>query len=314
MVCRAVVWVCNFFKASQIILKNQTPKKRNLFLLLALSPVTGKLVFGEILNYFIPFHIAAFDRAIALEHAWELSWQPLSENFDQQIGSTKPAIFINTVESETGLPAVWSNILLDSSLPLASSRDLRNKFRLSLPYSTAINLGTRFPLVSPAGMINWVRNNGDSIRLHYIDGGYFENKGQETILEMMQSLHLENYPFVKPYVLQFNFSQDDTTTNNIRFANELRDIINGIENTRYARVNLGNEALKKFMHNNFDTQQIINLNLDISVKKLPMNWLLSQTAMNRVDNYTDSLMHLKKDAVLMKKIYHAITNNKKQEL
>lgn len=293
---------------------SNTEKAKTFFATDYLSPVTGKLVFGEILNYFIPIHIAAFDRAIALEQAWELSWQPLSENFDQQIGSTKPAIFINTVESETGLPAVWSNILLDSTLPLASSRDLRNKFRLSLPYSTAINLGTRFPLVSPAGMIYWVRNISDSIRLHYIDGGYFENKGQETILEIMQSVHLENYPTVKPYVLQFNFSQEDTTIINIRFANELRDIINGIENTRYARVNLGNEALKKFMHNNFDTQQIINLNLDISVKKLPMNWLLSQTAMNRVDNYTDSLMRLKKDTVSMKKIYRAIANNKKQEL
>jgi hypothetical protein len=294
--------------------KLNAEKAKEFFATDYLSPVTGKLVFGEILNYFIPYHIPSFDRAIALENAWELSWQPLAENFDHQIGSTKPAIFINTVESETGLPSVWSNILFDSSIPLASSRDLRNKFRLSIPYSTAINLGTRFPLVSPAGMIYWVRNNGDSIRLHYIDGGYFENKGQETILEMMQSLHLENYPRVKPYVLQFNFSQDDTTNVNIRFANELRDIINGIENTRYARVNLGSEALKKYMHNNFDTQQIINLNLDISVKKLPMNWLLSQTAMNRVDNYTDSLMHLKKDTLLMKKIYRAIANNKKQEL
>lgn len=304
-----------FFQSIQDKSSNSNTEKAKIFFATDyLSPVTGKLVFGEILNYFIPFHIASFDRAIALERAWELSWSPLSENFDQQIGSNKPAIFINTVESETGLPAVWSNILLDSSLPIASSRDLRNKFRLSLPYSTAINLGTRFPLVSPAAMIYWVRNNGDSIRLHYIDGGYFENKGQETLLEIMQSIHLENYPFVKPYVLQFNFSQDDTTINNIRFANELRDIINGIENTRYARVNLGNEAMKKFMHNNFDTQQIINLNLDISVKKLPMNWLLSQTAMNRVDSYTDSLMHLQKDAVQMKKVFRAITNNQKQVL
>lgn len=291
-----------------------TEKAQAFFATDYLSPVTGKLVFGEILNYFIPFHINAFDRAIALEQAWEISWQPLSENFDHQIGKNKPAIFINTVESETGLPSVWSNLLLDSSIPLASSRDLRNKYHLSIPYSTAINLGTRFPLVSPAGMIYWVRNNGDSIRMHYIDGGYFENKGQETILEMMQSLHLENYPQVKPYILQFNFSQDDSTNVNIRFANEWRDIINGIENTRYARVNLGNEALKQYMHKNFDEQQIISLNLDISEKKLPMNWLLSQTAMNRVNNYTDSLMHLKKDPLIMKKIYRAIANNKKQEL
>lgn len=277
-----------------------------------LSPITGKLVFGEILNYFIPTHISTFDRAIALEKTWENSWAAATEHaqpnafeapFDQQIGDNKPALFINTVESESGMPAVWSNVLLDSTIALSASRDLRNKFRLSIPYSTAINLGTRFPLLSPAAMLT-----KDGIRLHYIDGGYYENKGQQTILEILQAIHIENYPRVAPYILQFNFSQDDSSSNqSIRFANEIMEVVNGFENTRFARVGLIGEAMKNYMRNRFDTQQIINLNLDISVKKLPMNWLLSHTAMERVDNYTDSLMHLKKDSLQIQKIYKAIT-------
>jgi hypothetical protein len=280
-----------------------------------LSPVTGTLVFGEILNYFISFPIAAFDRAIALEKTWEASWTHANKHslpnafeasFDQQIGDEKPALFINTVESETGLPAVWSNVLLDSSFALAASRDLRNKYHLSIPYSTAINLGTRFPILSPAAMF---RNA--SIRLHYIDGGYFENKGQQTILEVLQAIHIENYPRVKPYIIQFNFSQDDTSSNrSIRFANEIMEVVNGIENTRFGRVGLITESMKVYMRNHFDIEQIINLDLDISVKKLPMNWLLSHTAMDRVDSYTDSLMHLKKDSLQIQHLFYAITHIK----
>jgi hypothetical protein len=283
-----------------------------------LSPVTGKLVFGELLNCFFPYHIASFDRAIALETAWELSWAATHKNqenifaasFNQQIGDNKPAIFINTVESETGLPTVWTNTQLDSTIALYSARDLRNKFRLSIPYSTAINLGTRFPFISPAAMLELNLTNHKKTRLHYIDGGYYENKGQQTLLEIIQAIHIENYPAVKPYIIQFNFSQDDTSNHSIRFANEFMEVMNGIENTRFARASLTVEAMKKYMNKHFDTSQIINLNLDISIKQLPMNWILSHTAMNRIDSYTDAQMYLKKDSLQVQHIFNAIKNIK----
>lgn len=283
-----------------------------------LSPVTGKLVFGEVLNYFIPTHIIAFDRAIVLEKSWEKSWSIATKYqstnvfaapFDLQIGDDKPALFINTVESETGLPTVWSNVLLDSTIALFNNRDLRNKFHYTIPYSTAINLGTRFPLLSPAAMFT-----KEGRRLHYIDGGYYENKGQQTILEVLQAIHIEKYKRVTPYILQFNFSQDDSSSiQPIRFANEIMEVVNGIENTRFARVSLATEAMKNYMRNTFDTLQIIHLNLDISIKKLPMNWLLSHTAIDRIDRYTDSLMHLQKDSVQIQKLYNAFSIIKRKK-
>ncbi len=283
-----------------------------------LSPVTGKLVFGELLNCFFPFHIASFDRAIALENAWELSWSSANKNqenifaasFNQQIGENKPAIFINAVESETGLPVVWTNTQLDSTIALYGARDLRNKFHLSIAYSTAINLGTRFPFISPAAMLEFNLPNHHKNRFHYIDGGYYENKGEQTLLEIIQAIHIENYPAVKPYIIQFNFSQDDTSNHSIRFANEFMEVINGIENTRFARASLTVEAMKKYMQKHFDTSQIINLNLDISIKQLPMNWILSHTAMNRIDSYTNAQMYLKKDSLQVQHIFNAIKNIK----
>lgn len=283
-----------------------------------LSPVTGKLVFGELLNCFFPFHIASFDRAIALENAWETGWSSANKNqknifaasFNQQIGENKPAIFINAVESESGLPVVWTNTQLDSTIALDGARDLRNKFHLSIPYSTAINLGTRFPFISPAAMLELNLPNHKKTRLHYIDGGYYENKGEQTLLEIIQAIHIDNYPAVKPYIIQFNFSQEDTSNHSIRFANEFMEVINGIENTRFGRASLTVEAMKKYMHKHFDTSQIINLNLDISIKQLPMNWILSHTAMNRIDSYTNAQMCLKKDSLQVQHIFNAIKNIK----
>lgn len=66
-----------------------------------LSAVTGKLVFAEILGYFIPFYISRFDRAVALEQAWEQGWESssnyrnwFSTSFDSVRKPNLPAIFI----------------------------------------------------------------------------------------------------------------------------------------------------------------------------------------------------------------------------
>lgn len=283
-----------------------------------LSPVTGKLVFAEMIHCFLPFHMAVFDRAIALEKAWEESWANANKNkqnlfaaaFDTQIGMNKPAIFINTVEAETGMPSVWSNTMLDSSFAFASDRDLQHKFHVSIPYSTAINLGTRFPFISPAAMLELNRYDSSRIRLHYMDGGYYENKGQSTILEILQAIQPEKYPEIQPYIIQFNYSQDDLNIYSVRFANEWLEIFKGLENTRYARASLSAEATKNYMRVHYNTQQIVNLNLEISEKKLPMNWILSQTAMNRIDAYTDLQMKLKIDSIQMQQIFSAIKNIK----
>lgn len=282
-----------------------------------LAAVTGKLVFGEVLNYFIPIHIASLDRAIALENSWENSWGKATKSiyngenlfsaaFDNNIRESSPALFINTVESETGLPCVWTNTSLEKTFPLSNLRDLRNKYQISIPYSTAINLSTRFPLISPAAMFELNNTNN---RFHYVDGGYYENKGQETLLQVLNAIDLKKYPAIRPYIIQFNFSQDTTMHTNIRFANDVMEIINVFENTRLAKAQLTIEELKIFMAKNFSEEQIINLNLDITQKKLPMNWLLSKTAMKRVDLYTDSLMHLQKDPQSLNKLFTALNHH-----
>jgi hypothetical protein len=129
-------------------------------------------------------------------------------------------------------------------------------------------------------------------------GEYLRDLASHTSGKTIQQLNLTSFNLIFLKTIPFTIE--------IRFGNELMEVLNGFENTRYARASLSMEAMKKYMLLYYDTAQIINLNLDISIKKLPMNWLLSHTAMNRVNDYTDSLMLLKKDSIEVQKLFNAI--------
>jgi hypothetical protein len=298
--------------------KNHAELSRNFFATDFLSAVTGKLVFGEILQWLIPIYIQKFDRAITLENVWEETWKTttglaernnlLAKPIVENINHSQPAYFINTVEAETGMPCIWSNLLMDSSFPFYENRNLQKRYPVQLRYSSAINLSTRFPLISPAAMFSF-NENGKQVRRHYVDGGYFDNSGQETLLQVLNAIPFEKYPQVKPYILCFNFSEIDSTIGKgIHFANDIVEIASAIYQTRNARTALASDALKKYCSNRFSSGQYIALSLDINTKNLPMNWVLSHAALQRVDNYTDALMQMKKNSVEMKKIYKAITS------
>lgn len=245
-----------------------------------LAAVTGKMLFAEIIGYFLPVHNNRLDRAVALEKGWEVAWDNyyhnnlLGESFDTTIGGHQPMVLINTTEVETGLQCLWSNVDVQS-LPNGTDRDLYTRMDKNLPYSTAINLSSRFPLVSP-GAAFFCRG----YRRHYVDGGYYENKGAETLLQVLQQLHTLHLP-VKPFVLQFNFGQNDTTyEKGVKSFNELNEIFAGIYGTRSGRGTMAQTYLKKFLDTTGGV--MINLYMREDTKKFPMNWVLSTTSVDRL--------------------------------
>jgi len=256
-----------------------------------LAPVTGKLVFGEIINYFIPVPIERMDRAIAMEKIWEYGWgqiyhgevnNVMAQSFNKTIEDGLPAVFINTTEVETGLQCVWSNVDI-SSLPLYQGRDLYKRVNKQIAYSTAINLSTRFPFFSPgAAFFYRIKKGKDSVtvRSHFVDGGYYENKGAETLLQVLRSLQLKNVP-VKPYILQFNFGETDSSLISVKSFNEIKEVISGIYNTREGRGAISQYELQHYVRDSLKGE-FINLNLTLNTKRIPMNWILSNTAVNRL--------------------------------
>ena len=155
-----------------------------------LAPVLGKMVAPDMLQWFLPCPIGAFDRATALEESWERSYRDvfgtttLEEPFLQLYADSArsrdvPVLLLNTTHVQTGKRYISSpvddpGVFLDArSVWEAMGRDLR--------LSTAIHNSARFTLVSPAGRID--RGDGQSYG-SLVDGGYFENSGLTAVADL----------------------------------------------------------------------------------------------------------------------------------
>lgn len=69
-----------------------------------------------------------------------------------------------------------------------------------IPLSTAISLSARFPFVSPHGN---VRNQNVRVTDHLVDGGYFDNSGAVTALELARSIKRVDRN-LRPYIVQIS--------------------------------------------------------------------------------------------------------------
>jgi hypothetical protein len=260
-----------------------------------LAPVIAKLFYADLLNNFWPWHVESFDRAIVLEKAWEHSYAKafdrpndanvFSSNFlsyYQQVDTNQnilPAWFINTTEVETGLQCYISNVRADSFL-FAKDRDLLlRKIRYGINYSTAVNFSSRFPLFSPSAALY---QNEDQA-YHYVDGGYVENTGAKTMLEILQSLHASiQEKKIIPYVIQLEFG-DSSKFQQTGFLNEISSIVNGIYNTRAGSSKTYSELLKREVES-INGGKLITVPLTASTQDVPMSWVFSARSLRNLDS------------------------------
>ena len=273
---------------------NETVTKR-FFSQDQLSPVIAKMFYADLLNDFWPWPIENFDRAIALEKAWEHSYANIFDKpTDRNVYSTNfvscyqnnkmPAWFINTTEVETGQQCYISNVVADSFL-FAKDRDLlSDKIKGGINYSTAVNFSSRFPLFSPSAALY---QNDDQI-YHYVDGGYVENTGAKTMLEVLKSLHhVMDSAHVHPYIIQLKFG-DSTHFANTGFLNEISSIGIGIYNTRAG----ASATYTKLLREETDTLKgkFIEVPLNATSNEVPMSWVFSKRSLDNLNNVIDNIM------------------------
>lgn len=258
-----------------------------------LAPVIGKMFYGELINLFIPFSIKRFDRATALEEGWEEGFEKIltrnhqnvfSANYLQLYGPshTNPALFINTTEVESGLSCWLSNVKTDSGIIMGKQRDLlAYKIRNGINYSTMVNFSSRFPLFSPGATVK----QNDFQKFHYVDGGYVENTGCGTMLEIIQALlPLIKENRIRPYVLVLRYNDDkNAATKNINVANEISEILSGIYNTRGGRSSMAQRQLEIFVEDSLHGKVSV-LPLDKNGSQVPMNWVLSARSLNQIES------------------------------
>ena len=182
-----------------------------------LAPAVWGGLFPDFLQRFIPWPLAVFDRARALEYGFEDAWRyggvagdnPLTGSLFEICGAgaaacltgATPALAFNVSNIETGMQMVLSPLDFTSiGPPWTGSAKVFDFFStgvdpVDMPLSTAVGLSARFPFVSPAGWYTFTdpneKDQGSKARkrrMSFVDGGYVDNSGVATASKLSQSL------------------------------------------------------------------------------------------------------------------------------
>ena len=192
-----------------------------------LGPVAGSLLFAEAAQAFFPATYLKQERGNTLADAWSHAWRetfepkaevgksmpidlPLLDRFGvQQPGM--PAVYLNATGAETGRRVIASNVHLGriAADPLFSPVGTPAHLRLQTADISVVDAAVnsaRFPFISPPGRV-WgcspkiVRGatsadhcdeGGYGVWGHLVDGGFFENSGLDTVMDMWRDLRADS--------------------------------------------------------------------------------------------------------------------------
>jgi hypothetical protein len=162
-----------------------------------LAPAIASLAFADGVSNFLP-DFGQLDRGAALERSFETgSKNHLAYSFLSFFPGTadlkthwRPALLLNATHQETSRRIIASNLQIEKDTFLDSFDEL-DLLGADMRASTAAHNSARFTYVSPAGKllarIGEGKDPKTANRGYVIDGGYFENYGALTALELARS-------------------------------------------------------------------------------------------------------------------------------
>jgi hypothetical protein len=175
------------------------------------------------------------DRAEALERAFEANWTQATKNF---AGAGKPVSFsdfylslfydaptapnaeltskrfapmwlANGTDGQNGDRILTAPVKFTAA-EFPSARDALLLLDSDIPVSTAIDNTARFPFLSPSGELASTNPDDRRYATQVIDGGYFENEGMETALDLaaaLKTLEIKGVA-VEPIIVQATADAD----------------------------------------------------------------------------------------------------------
>lgn len=256
-----------------------------------LSPISAWLVYTDMLQKFIPLPIYAFDRARVLEYSWERSWQKdgsvngdFSKGFVSQFNRHPhmPMYLFNATHAENGSRILISNVKTDSSV-FHDSQDLFDVIQKDIPLSTAVSISSRFPFLTPPARIF---NPKNQLFGNVVDGGYFENSGATTILELY--IKLREIAYSQGFNIDFKVvlvknAMSHERKDPIRGMAEFLSPVTAFANVWYKSGSFGVISGERFLMRGNDKMVTVSLNRTTD-ENIPLGWYLSQRARNVIDN------------------------------
>lgn len=280
-----------------------------------LSAVSAALLFPESVQRILPVPLPALERAKWLEDSWADSYHDNLNLATMDSSLTKlyqtptgynynlPSLLLNGTLAESGQKTITSNLQLDPRYfrNVVSTLDVVGT---DIPLKTAASLCSRFPIVTNGGLIQKDTVVGKSRQRfggHVVDGGYFDNSGVETCIQLLNNLVPSIRQFdttqrvtIIPYIL---FIQNSNGIGQLpRKRSVLQEVqipllafFNAWDNGSTTRDNMFNSFMDRFAN---PKTNYLTLRLAYN-DKYPLGWFLS-------DSVARSLSQQAKDSISLK--------------
>ena len=261
-----------------------------------LAPVTGALTFQDMLQRFLPIPVYSFDRMRVLEFSWEQSWSSAAPNlkghwadgFVQSFSSMDmPLVMLNSTHVESGYRAVMSNVSL-TELDLDNIKDLVAETGQDYPISTAVGMSSRFPFLTPPAR---VKTPDGKIWGSLVDGGYYENLGVGTMMDVYEYLLEISKRKQLPVRFHFIAIRNTKTSQSEEPVRGLFELTSPVLTFSNIWENTGNLALER-------AQDQIELRGDKLTEihliredheNIPLGWYLSSEARANIDRQLEKI-------------------------
>ncbi len=278
-----------------------------------LSPLLAGLLFPDMLQRFLPWPMPILDRARRLENSWSFAYKKTTgENtpdlsiYDLYTDENRyelPNLFFNTTRVETGNKAIISNLRLDT-LNFVEAIDVGAVTQEAHLLKSVTFVSARFPYVTPVAKIYSPQKKGDQITRkkwgHLVDGGYFDNTGLHTALEILDmiedkvdTMQLDSAKIIKPTILFFRNSQsdDDSQVQAMNGLYESTPPLITFYNSWLSRANYFTYDIKTLAEEMDFEYLMFRLpdRLDGEIIKFPLGWTLSQQTQEKMDTLIDRM-------------------------
>ncbi|MFM9945698.1 MAG: hypothetical protein ACKVQB_10750 [Bacteroidia bacterium] len=265
-----------------------------------LSPIMGYAMFPDAMQRFLPFPVAHFDRAAILEKTWENGWEQTCSNEPQLFkksylennftgtNNQGPLLFFNATHIETGKRVLISPVKFGDN-QFYETTDLLDVMGKDLPLSSAVLLSARFPYVTPAGL---VYDKDEKKWGHVGDGGYYENLGISTLLEVYTRLRtvsdIKEIPIKVTFILIRN-TKDFSNTEPLGSMYEMMAPIEAYLNVWYKGGGYNFNMIKNISLKRND--KILNFALPrFENDIIPLGWSLSRQATDFIDSQVENVV------------------------
>jgi hypothetical protein len=265
-----------------------------------LAPMVAKLVAGDFLQWFLPVPIYRFDRSSAMETAFAAAYNEHVHHdsmvekftgFRPVNAADVPVLLLNSTSVQLGRRIVTSPYpwpLSDLSVEEQDPIDFHKLTGRDVSVATAVHNTARFPYISAAGRLR--AKNGEYLG-HLVDGGYFENTGADTLIDLLRYLRQSASPLNVRFIVValLNSPPEQHLTDPARIpwheTASLGELFSPLRALLQSKTARGELALRR-LRESVEPDDVVEFRIcsDLGLREAPLGWQLSKEMVDVLDS------------------------------